>query len=311
MFEKFLTETLKLAPRQMWGVEQMGIYFKKLFGAKSAKAVIACLVAIAECFGLAILDLPTTPRGQELDLTGYELVFEDEFEGNKLNTDVWQYRGNGSRRGGFNAESQVKVENGNMVITGDYQKNGTYGEGWYTGMVKLKERYCKGYFEIRCIVNAGSGFWSAFWIQADAPYTASISKGGPGGCEIDIFESMSYDNTFGRNSVAQTVHCAGVDGVQEGFQSRMLGDFYGKNIYEEYNTYGLEWNDEEYIFYINGVETCRTSFGNGVSEVMEDVIVSLEIPDEEKLAKLDKDSYHTEFIVDYVKIYQPKMTAVN
>ncbi|MBQ3602960.1 MAG: glycoside hydrolase family 16 protein [Clostridia bacterium] len=311
MLEKFLTETLKLAPRQMWGVEQMGIYFKKLFSAKGAKAVIACLVAIAECFGLAILDTPTTPRGQELDLTGYELVFEDEFEGNALNTDVWQYRGSGPRRGGFNAESQVKVENGNMVITGDYQKNGTYGEGWYTGMVKLRERYCKGYFEIRCIVNAGSGFWSAFWIQADAPYTASISKGGVGGCEIDIFESMSYDNTFGRNSVSQTVHCAGVDGVQEGFQSRMLGDFYGKNIYEEYNTYGLEWNDEEYIFYINGVETCRTSFGNGVSEVMEDVIVSLEIPDEEKLAKLDKESYHTEFIVDYVKIYQPKMTAVN
>ena len=27
MFEKFLTETLKLAPRQMWGVEQLGVYF--------------------------------------------------------------------------------------------------------------------------------------------------------------------------------------------------------------------------------------------------------------------------------------------
>ena len=31
MFEKFLVETLKLAPRQMWGVEQLGVYFKKLF----------------------------------------------------------------------------------------------------------------------------------------------------------------------------------------------------------------------------------------------------------------------------------------
>ncbi|MBQ2812875.1 MAG: glycoside hydrolase family 16 protein [Clostridia bacterium] len=310
MFEKFLRETLKMAPRQVWGVEQIGVYFKKLFSAKGAKAVIACVVAIAECIGLAILDFPTTPRGQELDLSGYTLVFEDEFEGNILNTDVWQYRGNGPRRGGFNAESQVRVENGNMIITGDYQTDGTYGEGWYTGMVKLKERYCKGYFEIRCIVNAGSGFWSAFWIQADSPYTASVSKGGVGGCEIDIFESMSYDNFIGKNSVAQTVHCAGVDGVQEGFQSLRLGDFYGNNIYEEYNTYGLEWNDDEYIFYINGVETRRTSFGNGVSEVMEDVIVSLEIPDAEKLEALDKENYSTEFVVDYVKIYQPTLTAV-
>ena len=29
-----------------------------------------------------------------------------------------------------------------------------------------------------------------------------------------------------------------------------------------------------------------------------------EIPDEDKLATLDKDNYHTEFIVDYVRIYQ-------
>ena len=206
--------------------------------------------------------------------------------------------------GQHNGAISYTNENGNMIITGDYQTDGTYGEGWYTGMVKLRERYCKGYYEIRCKVNSGSGFWSAFWLQADSPYTASVSKGGVGGAEIDIFESMSYDNTFGKDSVCQTIHCAGVDGVQEGFQSERLGDFYGNNIYTEYNTYGLEWTDTEYIFYINGVETRRTSFGNGVSEVPEDVIVSLEIPGLEELAELDKDTYRTEFVVDYVKIYQ-------
>ena len=302
MFEKFLTDTLKLAYRQMWGVNQLGTYFKQLFSF-SPKKVIAAMVAIAEIFSLVLFDTPTTPRGPELDLTGYEVVFEDNFDGDSLNTDVWEYRGSGPRRGGFNAASQVKVENGNMIIRGDYQTDGTYGEGWYTGMVKLKERYCKGYFEIRCICNPGEGFWSAFWIQADSPYTASVSKGGVGGAEIDIFESMSWEKTLNRNSVSQTIHCAGVDGVQEGFQSRMLGTFYGNNIYEEYNTYGLMWTDTEYIFYINGVETARSSFGNGVSEVAEDVIVSLEIPDIEKLEKIEKD-FSTEYVVDYVKIYQ-------
>lgn len=302
MFEKFLTDTLKLAYRQMWGVNQLGTYFKQLFSF-SPKKVVAAIVAIAEIFSLVLFDTPTTPRGPELDLTGYEVVFEDNFDGDSLNTDVWEYRGSGPRRGGFNAASQVKVENGNMIIRGDYQTDGTYGEGWYTGMVKLKERYCKGYFEIRCICNPGEGFWSAFWIQADSPYTASVSKGGVGGAEIDIFESMSWEKTLNRNSVSQTIHCAGVDGVQEGFQSRMLGTFYGNNIYEEYNTYGLMWTDTEYIFYINGVETARSSFGNGVSEVAEDVIVSLEIPDIEKLEKIEKD-FSTEYVVDYVKIYQ-------
>lgn len=304
MFWNFLTDVLKLAPRQIWGVEQQIYHLTEIFTSFSPKKIIASFLAIIELFGLTILDYPTTPRGQELDLSGYTLVFEDEFNGTQLNTDVWEYRGSGPRRGGFNAESQVRLENGNMIMTGDYQTDGTYGEGWYTGMIKLKERYCKGYFEIRCIVNSGAGFWSAFWIQADSPYTASVSKGGVGGAEIDIFESMSWGDAIGSDSVSQTIHCAGVDGVQEGFQSCNLGRFYGKNIYEEYNTYGLEWTDDEYIFYINGVETRRSSFGNGVSEAPEDVIVSLEIPSEDILNELDKASYNTEYIVDYVRIYQ-------
>ncbi len=303
MFETFLTEVLKLAPRQMWGVEQLGFYLSEIFTSFSPKKIIAAVLAVFEMLGLVIFDTPTTPRGPELDLTGYELVFEDEFEGDALNTDVWDYRGSGPRRGGFNAESQVKVENGSMIMTGEYLTDGTYGEGWYTAMIKLKERYCKGYFEIRCIVNEEPGYWSAFWIQADSPYTASVSKGGVGGAEIDIFESISSDSKD-RGSVTQTIHCAGVNGVQEGFQSCQLGAFYGDDIYSKYNTYGLEWTDDEYIFYINGVETRRSSFGNGVSEVPEDVIVSLEIPDETKLASLDKDNFKTEFIVDYVRIYQ-------
>lgn len=304
MFETFLTEVLKLAPRQMWGVEQQLYYLTEIFTSFSPKKIIASILAIIELFGLTILDIPTTPRGEELDLTGYSLVFEDEFEGNALDADVWEYRGLGARRGGFNAASQVRVENGNMIMTGEYLTDGEYGEGWYTGMIKLKERYCKGYFEIRCIVNPDPAFWSAFWIQADAPYTASVSKGGVGGAEIDIFESVGADDPRSKNSVSQTVYCAGVDGVQEGFQSDKLGWFYGNNIYEEYNTYGLEWTDDEYIFYVNGVETRRTSFGNGVSEVEEDVIVSLEIPEAKLLAELDKETYKTEYIVDYVRIYK-------
>lgn len=304
MFRTFLTDVIMLAPRQMWGVEQQIYFFKQIFTSFSPKKIIASILAIIEICGLTILDLPTTPRGQELDLTGYSVVFEDDFNGNQLNTDVWEYRGSGPRRGGYNSESQVRVENGNLVISGEYLTDGAYGEGWYTGMIKLRERYCRGYFEIRCIVNSDPGYWSAFWLQADSPYTASVSKGGVGGAEIDIFESMSYDAFIGKNSVSQTVHCAGVDGVQEGFQSENLGRFYGKNIYEEYNTYGLEWTEDEYIFYINGVETRRTSFGNGVSEVEEDVIVSLEIPGDDELSALDKENYKTEYIVDYVRIYQ-------
>ncbi len=304
MLETFLTEVLKLAPRQMWGFEQLVAIFKDLFSSFSMQKLGAYFMAILEFLGLVILDTPVTPRGDELDLTGYSLVFEDEFEGDELNTEVWKHRSVGARRGGYNAESQVEVKDGNMIMTAEYLTDGTYGEGWYASMISLREKYCKGYFEIRCKVNADPGFWSAFWLQSSAPYTASVSKGGVGGAEIDIFESLNPTDFKSKNAVSQTIHCAGVDGVEEGFQSNMLGAFYGNDIYDEYNTYGLEWTDTEYIFYINGVETRRTSFGNGVSEVPEEVIVSLEIPDAEKLSGLDKDTYKSEYIVDYVRIYQ-------
>lgn len=304
MLETFLSEVLKLAPRQMWGVEQQIALLKEMFTSFDIKKFFASFLAIIELFGLTIFDLPVKPHGDELDLTGYSLVFEDEFNYDEFDTDVWEYRASGSRRGGFNAASQVTFRDGNMVLTGEYRKDGQYGEGWYTGMVRLKEWYCKGYFEIRCKVNRENHFWSAFWLQASAPYTASVSKGGIGGAEIDIFESVNTGKYFDQDAVSHNIHCAGVDGVEEGYQSATLGSFYGENIYDEYNTYGVKWTDTEYIFYINGVETRRSSFGNGVSEVLEEVIVSLEIPGADKLSELDKDTYKTEFVVDYVRIYQ-------
>ena len=303
MFD-WLYKTVGLAYREAWAIVQVFEQAKNMWTGFSFKGFFAGFMAIIELFGMLLFGFPTTPRGQELNLDGYELVVYDEFEGDTLNTDIWQHRGLGARRGGFNGESQVTVKDGKMTLTGEYLTDGAYGEGWYAGMVSLKERYTRGYFEIRCICNKDTAFWSAFWIQASNPYNSEYSQGGIGGCEIDIFEAMSYDDKFCNSAVTSTVHCAGVDGVQEGFQSAILGDFKGNNIYEEFNTYGLEWTEDEYIFYINGVETTRTSFGNGVSQVPEEVIVSLEIPSADKLERFDKETYKTEFVVDYVKIYQ-------
>lgn len=297
-----IIEVLNLSIREVWAVEKFFEYFGSLFTTFSPKKIISTLLAMVEIIQMFIFGMPLTPRGQKLDLTGYNIVVYDEFEGDTLNENLWEVRGNGPRRCGYNYTSQVSVRDGNLVITGEYLEDGYYGEGWYTAAIKLRERYKQGYYEIRCICNDSPGYWSAFWIQADGPYTASISKGGIGGAEIDIFESTEYAES--KYAVTNTIHCAGVDGVQEGFQSAMLGKFYGNNITKEYNTYGLEWTEDEYIFYINGVETVRSSFGNGVSQVPEDVIVSLEIPDEEKMVGFDKETFKTEFVVDYVKIYQ-------
>lgn len=304
MIDKIL-DLLNFAYRQKFAVYRIADVFKNIFaGGFSFKKITAVFIAFVEMFASTVFDAGLTPLGQELNLNGYQLVFCDEFDGNALNTDVWNYRGSGERRGGYNAESQVSVKDGSLVITGEYLEDGEFGSGWYVGMINLKQYYRRGYFECRCICNKGDDFWSAFWFQADHPYDHVLSNGGIGGAEIDIFESVSSDesNIFKRGCVTQTVHCNGGDDDVKNIDSLTIGRFKGENIYDEYNTYGLEWNEDEYIFYINGVETGRTSWSNGVSEVPEMLIVSLEIPDE---VHFDINSgYKTQFIVDYVKIWQ-------
>lgn len=156
------------------------------------KRIGAALLAAAELFFSGCFKTPIIPCGEAPDLTGYSLVFEDDFDGTELNSDVWYNRCEGTRRTGYNADSQATVKDGNLILTGEYRENGKFGAGWYTGMVALKENYNKGYFEIRCKCNEDNGFWSAFWIQAlGDPYDHYYSDGGIEAVEIDIFESMS------------------------------------------------------------------------------------------------------------------------
>lgn len=293
----WIIEELGLVYREAWALTKAVEYLKGILENFSVKGAIAGGLAVIEFMSMLIFGTPVSPRGQELDLTGYEVVFYDEFEGDTLNLDDWYYRGVGSERGGYTASSQVSLRDGNVVLTGEYLEDGEFGAGWYGAEIALNEWYKNGYFEIRCICSDGDAFWSAFWLQAEHPYEAEYSQGGIGGAELDIFECFDDD------CITSTIHCAGVDGVQEGFQSAVLGDFRVPKPCKQYNTYGLEWTEEEYIFYINGVETTRSTFGNGVSREELLPIVSLCTPDSEKLDVLEKD-YKCEFIVDYVKIYQ-------
>ena len=279
-----------------------------LHGKLPAKRTVAGLLAAAELFGAAVFKTPVRPYGDALDLTGYSLTFEDTFDGDTLDTDAWYYRslGGGNAGCGFNAESQVRLEDGNMILTGEYldDARGAYGAGWYSAAVALKEWYCKGYFEIRCICSRDDGFWSAFWLQSSHSYD-SESRGGVGGAEIDILEATDFDAFLPsrHNSLTQTVYCNGADEDDEKIDKCQF-DVVGSDIYNQYNTYGVLWTDDEYIFYVNGKESARTSFGLGVSEVPENLIVSLEIPQELPRKIAENTAHKTEMIVDYVRVYQ-------
>ena len=205
---------------------------------KALKAMIASILAALEMLGVAIFDTAQTPRGQQLNLSGYQIVFEDNFDGTALDMNKWEYRGNGARSGGFKSPGQVFLNNGNLVIRAEYKDAGDYGAGWYAGMIRTVKDYTRGYFECRCIASKGGGFWSAFWLNSPG-MTAEASNGGTGGAEIDIFEAFNYTTTKNYNSVSLNVH---IGGYGPSLQSENLGNYKVKNSYTEYSTFGLEGN---------------------------------------------------------------------
>lgn len=297
----------KLAWRQQYAIERLGPIFRSAFSnGFSAKRLMAFIVAFFEMFGSVFADGALTPIGDPLDLTGYSLVFCDEFEGDSLDTDVWYYRVPGPRKPKYNnfyTPSQVNVKDGNLTIDFEYLKDGEYGEGWYTGEIAMVNQYKNGYFEIRCICNKESGPWSAFWLTKDGCYDEEISQGGVYASEVDIMEAFMghVDGQHNTNAVIHAIHCNGTDD-DPAIDNCRLGHFKVENdIYTEYNTYGMKWTEDEYIFYINGYETCRSSFGKGVCQTPLDVIISVCAPTTEP--KYSKD-ISVRMTVDYVKIWQ-------
>lgn len=295
MLSSWISE--KLAWRQKEALNQASRAAKGLFSGNGMRFT-AVIMLFIQALGVVFFDTPINPSGPELDLTGYELVFEDDFDCDELDLDAWAFRGNGRRRAGYFDSSQAWVEDGNLIVQAEYKDEGTYGEGWYAAMLRTQEEFLYGYFEIDCISNLGGGFWSAFWLNSRGMNSAEASAGGVGGSEIDIFEAFNYrDGRLSKDSVSLNVH---VGGYGEGLRSIQLGNYYGKNIYTEMNTYGMMWTPEEYIFYVNGVEAVRSDFQDGVSEFWEYAIISLEVPEE----ITESPGFTTQMIVDRVRIYQ-------
>ena len=297
------------------------------------KSVISVLITLLM---LLSPNLPGTfslgkhPKGDTINLDKFDLVWSDEFDGNELDRSKWDYEWwVTERKGGYWHQDMVSVEDGNLVIRAEYKNEpmpnyypdyiGThapaYKPGWYTGEIWSKGKYEQkfGYFEVRCILPAATGMWSAFWMMNEGVF--NVDGNGRDGTEIDVFESFYYkDNGWGNDCVSTGIHYDGYGEDEKGYSVGKV--FIKNNPYKEYNTYGVEWNENEYIFYLNGVEYGRTSAG-GVSQNPEYLLLSCEfagsngIQDSDshgtgQISKTPAKNWPAEFKVDYVRCYQYK-----
>lgn len=281
-------------------------------------SVTSILLAVATFF-LTLFGAPGYPGLKKVDMDKFTMTWNDEFDGNEIDGTKWgpgwwPAEKTSVRKGGYWNESMASVSDGCLHIATKYYENGLDGggAGWYSTQLTtqgfFEQQY--GYYEVRCILPKGAGLWSAFWMMCKG--VGAIDGSGEDGTEIDVFESAFYYDVKNRDTVQSALH---YDGYGEEHRQKQIHQthIYTNNPYEEFNTYGLEWNENEYIFYINGQKCGSTKFG-GVSKVPEYLLLSVEVGGENGEAKdswagpsIDTNTEEpTDFVVDYVRVYQYK-----
>ena len=293
----------------------IGLIFKAV-GRMDMKKASALFAVIGQLFTAFVSGGPVTPYKDPVDMSRFELVWADEFD-HGFDTTIWQghyvYGANDTQKrdtAWWNRDQVSFTDDGCLKLTVEYKENGPKGAGYYSyGMETNPNKNYSGdhagyeqlygYFEIRCILPKGAGLNPAFWLLTDGMW-ADDTDGGVSGAEVDVFETPTDYDVNGKyfGSVFHTVH---VDSYGDAHRREIQGWYYANDPYNEFNTYGVEWNENEYIFYVNGAETARTDFG-GVCRAPLYLILSVGV--DENVAK--NEFLPASMLVDYVRCYQYK-----
>lgn len=201
-----------------------------------------------------------------IDLTGYKLSFDDEFNTRSISqtgasttwSDIrpqWRYDANSDI--GFGTSSFVdpasgydpfSVSGGALSITAvpdrtAYGYPGSEESGLISTEGKFSQTY--GYFEMRAQTSGAPGSWDAFWMLPNQP--APNPTNAPGWQELDVVEHYGGND----KGVYSTIHTTD--------QTPNIPWQDNRQVYSEtpglssgYHTYGMDWEPDKISFYVDG-----------------------------------------------------------
>ena len=193
------------------------------------------------------------------------MVWHDEFDGTEIDPLKWQACPEWFRQGGSYWEADNAWVNGCGKLK---LKVSERNDSVFCGAIRTRNNYKQkyGYFEVRCKVPQIQGGWAAFWMM---PVGNNPGEEGNDGTEIDIFESINGWN----NKIQHALHWDGYGAEHQHTNKSMdRPDIYDNQMH----TFGVKWTPSEYVFYIDDVETWRTSAG-GVSDVEQYLKLTMEV----------------------------------
>ncbi len=200
-----------------------------------------------------------------IDLTGYKLTFDDEFNARSISQSAkvttwadirsdWRYDVNSDI--GFGHSSFVdpasgydpfKLQDGALSITAVPDKTPYgYPGSWESGLITTQGHFSQtyGYFEIRADFANATGGWDAFWLVPDKP--AANPNNLPGWQELDVVEHYGAND----KGVYSTIHTTDQTPDIPWQQNRQV--YSETSQADGYHTYGMDWQKDKINFYVDG-----------------------------------------------------------
>lgn len=192
---------------------------------------------------------PVAENGETIPVPeGYKLVWNDEFNGNSLDTSKWDYMigghgwGNNELQYYTNRTENAFVEDTVLVIQALKED---YSESEYTSArltTRGKAAWTYGRFDIRAKMPFGRGIWPAIWMMPEE----SVYGGWAASGEIDIMEFLGHET----DKVYATLHYGGSypDNVHTGTSYTLdadTGDLFPGDFSTDFHLFTLEWEPGE------------------------------------------------------------------
>jgi|GEM_PF-312197 len=269
------------------------------------------------CGGSAVVDDCGVCGGDSyLD---YELVWQDEFEGNGLDLDKWNIEE--WPAGAFNEEEQsytdeidnIYLENGNLHIralreTYDFDEDEVDDAMYTSGRITTKHKgdwqFAK--VEIKARLPLGAGTWPAIWMQP----TENTYGGWPESGEIDIMEHVGKDPGKIHSSIHNALFYKELDPNHPDNVSMQQHQtsFINVNDVDSLHIYSMIWRKDKITFYVDDEEiivynNLETGFELWPFDQTFYLILNLAIGGTWG-GTVAPGIFPVEYIVDYVRVYQ-------
>ena len=249
----------------------------------------------------------------DLSYEGYNLKWEDQFEGESLNRDDWNVElhdpgwVNNELQSYVDSPENIYLQDGSLVLKPVENMNEDGSVSYTSGRINTQHKhdFKYGLFEARVKVPEGQGFLPAFWMM---PTDENLYGQWPRCGEIDIMEVLgnNTDTSYG------TIHYGNPHSESQGSYTLDEGSFS-----EEYHVFDVEWEPGKISWYVDGklihTEDNWYSATEGQGEITYPapfdqpfyIILNLAVggnwpgnPDD------TTDIENSAYYIDYVKVYQ-------